>query len=307
MRYFFVFISILLTFYTKAQLIVNNSTHNLQSETYFNPKYLKVNQIEKITGKVSFKKSLQPITEAGNIVQFVFDREGRLIEKIESFDVSFFQKDTASLVYKYNDINQLVAISNNQRRGFDATLYSYDSAGNVEKKVFARGKNLSQFKYQLEKGKQFFVKEEIQKTEKQSEFFELTTIFNNEGAPYIKIETEFDSLGNIASKTSRYVVTNKKHIINYKYNQDGKLQEINEYSNVAGISKTNFTFSYDDLGNIYEELKYKNGTLVQRRQFLYEDVSSLLVAELIKNEKTNEIKIIQFEYQFFDSVTKVDP
>jgi hypothetical protein len=47
--------------------------------------------------------------------------------------------------------------------------------------------------------------------------------------------------------------------------------------------------------------------LAERRQFLYEDVSSLLTAELIKNEKNNEIKIIQFEYEFFDSVTKVDP
>jgi len=85
------------------------------------------------------------------------------------------------------------------------------------------------------------------------------------------------------------------------------LTEIIETSNLTSPLEIKFAYTYDKLGNVYEELKYKNGTLAERRQFLYEDVSSLLTAELIKNEKNNEIKIIQFEYEFFDSVTKVDP
>lgn len=290
-----------------AQLVVNNSNYNLHSETYFNPKFLRVNQIEKITGKVSIKKELQPITDLGNISQFVFDRKGNLIEKIESFTVNYQRKDTSSILFQYNDINQLISVTNQVNKGFDATAYNYDSAGNIIKKSFFRGSNISQYKYQLNQGKKYFVREESLIIEKQSNQFEKVTTLNSDGAPYLITEIEYNELSNIIKKTSRFVVTNKKKEITYSYNENGMLAEIVETSNLMSPLEIKYSYTYDNLGNVYEELKYKNGILVERRQFLYEDVSSLLTAELIKNEKTNEIKIIQFEYEFFDSVTKVDP
>jgi len=303
----FVVIFLFFSLNSYAQLVVNNSSYNLHTETYFNPKFLKVNKIEKVTGKISVKKELQPITDLGNIDQFIFDRNGNLLEKLESFSVNYQRKDTASILYKYNDINQLISITNQANKGFDAISYQYDSAGNIIKKGFYRGSNISQYKYQLNQGKKYFVREESYKIEQQSKQFEKTTTFNSDGAPYLTTEAEYNELGNIIKKTSRFVVTNKKKEIQYNYNEKGMLTEIVETSNLITPIETKYSYSYDDLGNVYEELKYKNGTLVERRQFLYEEVSSLLTAELIKNENTNEIKIIQFEYEFFDSITKVDP
>ena len=302
-----VLLALLICTQSNAQLVVNNSNFNLHSETYFNPKFLKVNQIEKITGKISIKKELQPITDLGNIDQFVFDRNGNLTEKIESFTVNYQRKDTSSILYQYNDINQLISVTNQVNKGFDATSYQYDSAGKTIKKRFYRGSNMSQYKYQLNEGKKYFVREESFKIETQSELFEKVTTFNSDGAPYLITEIEYNELGNMIKKTSRFVVTNKKKEVTYTYNESGMLTEIIETSNLTSPLEIKFAYTYDKLGNVYEELKYKNGTLAERRQFLYEDVSSLLTAELIKNEKNNEIKIIQFEYEFFDSVTKVDP
>ena len=153
-----VLLALLICTQSNAQLVVNNSNFNLHSETYFNQKFLKVNQIEKITGKISIKKELQPITDLGNIDQFVFDRNGNLTEKIESFTVNYQRKDTSSILYQYNDINQLISVTNQVNKGFDATSYQYDSAGKIIKKSFYRGSNMSQYKYQLNEGKKYFVR-----------------------------------------------------------------------------------------------------------------------------------------------------
>lgn len=296
-----------ISFFAQAQLVVNNSQVNLHGETYFNPKFLKVNQIEKITGKISIKRELQPITDIGTIVQFTFDRKGNLIEKLQTFRVNYQKRDTSSILFHYNDINQLISVTNAQSNGFDAVIYAYDSAGKMSKKQFYRGTNLSQYKYQLNPGKRFFVREETFQHQPQSNQFEITTTFNNQNAPYLSTETEFDALGNVVKKISRYVVTNKKHEVFFTYDEAGKIIQIIENQNLINNIEIKFQFTYDELGNVYEELKYKNGALVQRRQFLFEEVSGLLTAELIKNELNNEITIIQFEYEFFDSVTKIDP
>ena len=70
--------------------------------------------------------------------------------------------------------------------------------------------------------------------------------------------------------------------------------------------KIEFSYSYDEFGNVYEELKKKNGILIQRRQFLYDPESALLKAELFMNVKTEEIRIVQYEYQFLNTITQSD-
>ena len=73
-----VLLALLICTQSNAQLVVNNSNFNLHSETYFNPKFLKVNQIEKITGKISIK------IELWKLIRYVIHAHtGKVSNKIE--------------------------------------------------------------------------------------------------------------------------------------------------------------------------------------------------------------------------------
>lgn len=307
MRILFAFLLFVVFHVGQGQIIENAYPNYLQDENYFSESFLANNNIRSITGKVSLKREMQPIHDLGILTKFIFNREGKLVEKIETFTVSNTRRDTTAIVYKYDDINQLIFESNPHQNAFDGIRYHYDSSGNLTQKDFIRGKNNSQFKYEFEEGKTYLVKSEKFNYSFPSERYETKVALNSDGNPYMKTTIEYDSLGNIISISDRLLVTNKKTEKKYTYNDKLQLIEYTESSNITQPTTYRYTYTYDELDNVYEESKYKNGILVQRRQFLFDAETSLLKAELIKNEKNGDIKIIQYEYEFFDTVTKTSP
>jgi hypothetical protein len=297
---------VFLTLITSSQVLVNNGNHNVLQENYFNPKFIEQNKISRIVGKVSVKKKLQPINDIGIIKQLSFDDKGALIEKIETFKVGRSNLDTSSILYKYDDVNQLLSQTNYHNQAFDGMVYHYDSSGNLAQKDILRGKNLSEYKYQFEKGSPFLLKTEFYTYEKLNQYEFKKTTFQDKDSPYLETLIKYDSLGNLTAEFSRYTISNKKSSNEYQYNDFSNLIKVVQSSNLMMKVKIEFSYSYDEFGNVYEELKKKNGILIQRRQFLYDPESALLKAELFMNVKTEEIRIVQYEYQFLNTITQSD-
>ncbi|MFQ3326065.1 MAG: hypothetical protein ACI8YC_000699, partial [Salibacteraceae bacterium] len=64
------------------------------NDCQFNERFVKDNKVKTITGKISVKKDMQPISSKGLIVRYSFDRIGRLSEQIKTMSLRGGRIDT---------------------------------------------------------------------------------------------------------------------------------------------------------------------------------------------------------------------
>ena len=81
-------------------------------------------------------------------------------------------------------------------------------------------------------------------------------------------------------------------------NVQGRLIKIHDFSNLLGNQSITYTYEYDEYGNLYSSKVYKDGKLIYSKEFLYYVQTFLLKAQLTKDESRNEIKIIQYQYEY---------
>ncbi|UTW63435.1 RHS repeat protein [bacterium SCSIO 12741] len=300
MKYVLAFCTALLAYgIGQAQILDNNQGKLYQGDCIFNGKFLRDNGIQSITGEISVKKEMRPITHMGTIDQYLFNEKGQLLEHIKSFRLRGGQIDTTQDYFKYNDLDHLVSKTSVMLSGYDAIRYQYDAEGNRSGQTWLRGENKSPFSFHLEKGKESIIKEESYENETVSDSIRKRVYLNAEGKPYKETLFRFNSLGHCSAENTRYYLTNKKNTITYSYDVEGRLTKIIDHSNIMGNLTLTYTYTYDELSNLTESKVHKNGKLIETRQFLYFVQTLLLKAQLIKNEESGEIKIIKYKYQYF--------
>ncbi|MCB0482168.1 MAG: hypothetical protein KDC83_12090 [Flavobacteriales bacterium] len=293
---------LLLTFFgqTLSCQILDNYQGKLYSgECIFNEDFIKQNNIKTIIGSISVKSEMQPIRSLGTLDMYTFNRSGKLIEHLNSFKLRGGRIDTTQDFYQYNDLEHLVSVMSYDLSGYDASSFEYDAEGNLKKEVFLRGENKSPYSKQIEKGKETVLKSETFEFELVNDSTKKKIYINSAGKPYKETVITYNRLDQKKSESTTFYLTNKKSMITYQYDVQGRLEKIHDFSNLLGNLTITYTYEYDEYGNLYSSKVYKDGKLTYSKEFIYHVQTFLLKAQLTKDEERNEIKIIQYEYGYY--------
>ncbi|MBD80630.1 MAG: hypothetical protein CL840_17070 [Crocinitomicaceae bacterium] len=282
-----------------SQLLESHKGFQNQGGNFFNSDFIKKNRIKTITGKISFKREMQPIRRNGTVEQYSFDRNGQLIERLKTFKMRGGQIDTTQDYFKYNDLEHLVSQTTYTLSGYNSVRYRYNENGNPTQESFFRGENKSPNSYELQKGQETLLKNEEFQYDVISDSSLKKVYLNSVGKPYKETIINTNRLGQKESELTRYYLTNKKASITYKYDLQGRLIKIIDYSNLLGVQTITYTYEYDEFDNLYSSKIYKNGKLTRSEEFIYFVQTFLLKAQLSKNESDNSIKIIQYSYEYY--------
>ena len=82
---------------------------------------------------------------------------------------------------------------------------------------------------------------------------------------------------------------------NYRYNAHGHLAEKEVKRPYEEFLQK---YEYDEVGNLTAEELFKNGTKVERREYVYRNEDMLLTAELTRDELKQAIRIRRYTYSF---------
>ncbi len=284
---------------TQSQIIDNSKGVLLEGESYFSRPFVKRNKIKRIVGERSIKRELQPIQSKGLIDVYEFDQNGLLREKLKTFRLRGGEIDTSEHAFSYNSLDQLIQKTLQEKSGFNSYKYQYDDSGRVVSQGYMRGQNLSPYQYQLQKGKETYIKEESFRYEQASDSSYKRIYLNSNGIPYMEGEIVFNAMGYKSVERLYYKSTGGRSEIQFFYNEDGQLKRILKKSKIFRSKTHEYFYEYDEFGNVLREKTYRDDRLVFTREFLYEVDTLLLKAELYKDEKENSIHIIRFRYEYF--------
>lgn len=286
--------------FSVSQVVLFNQGIPDEHPSYFNGEFVRNNKIKSILAEVSIKREMQPITSKGTMIQYAFDRDGRLIEKLNTFKKPGGEIDTSAEAYAYNSLDRLITRSSYERSGYSSIQYDYDTGGQVVSQNYFRGPNTTAFRYKVEKGASTLVKTEHFQHEEVNDTTHRKIYLNNQGVPFKRITTTTNNFGSLSSEETIYLSVNKGSITRFRYDLEGRLNEIVKTENLFKTQIIKYTYEYDEMGNIMSEKKYLNGKLVRSREFVYEVESLRLKAELSKDEEMNVITIYRYRYEYFN-------
>lgn len=295
----FIISFLFLTISSSAQLLDVYQGKLYDNDCQFNKNFVKDNNIKAITGKISIKKDLQPITSKGLIIKYQFDRAGRLIEHIKTMSLRGGRIDTTQSSFSYSNNNNLIQKALFYVKAYDAMRYEYNEQGNIIGETVVRGANSNQYKFGFDKGTETIVKKERYEWTNYNDSTDKVTYFNSADRPYKEKVIIKNKLGQKESENTVYLLTNKRNLITYKYDPEGRLVKIIDYSNLGTQRTLTYTYEYDEYGNLKQSKIYNNGKLSYTQEFLYNPQSFLLDAQLSKDESARSIKIIRYEYEFY--------
>ncbi|MDE0772560.1 MAG: hypothetical protein OSB25_10215 [Salibacteraceae bacterium] len=269
------------------------------NDCQFNERFIMDNKIKTITGKISVKKDMQPISNKGLIVRYSFDRIGRLSEQIKTMSLRGGRIDTTQSSFSYSQNNQLVQKAQFYVKAYDAIRYSYNNKNEITSEMVVRGANNNQYKYGFDKGSETIVKQERYEWQQLNDTTQNVVYYNSAERPYKERTIILNVIGQKQSENTTYYLTKKRNLITYKYDPVGRLIKIIDYSNLGSQRTITNTYEYDEYGNLYNSKIYTNGKLSYTQEFLYDPQTLFLSAQLSKDESARSIKIIQYEYKFY--------
>ena len=274
--------------YSQALLVSANPLKEklYTSEAHFNEKYIAANKIKAIEASISVKYDLQQIRETGRSNYFSFNTLGKISNHYEVYG-----NDTIATYYEYNTKNQLIVKRTNDRQGFYSHNYEYNNSDKLIRYYYSRDENEFADKHRFKLSNRNIILSENYEYGISSKNQVTRTIINDIGKPYKEETFNYDQFGNLAEYIYRYIITGNQVATAYSYDF---------YSRIVEIVKPEETilFEYDSIGNLTAEKVYKNNSLYQTKEFLYNN-AMLLTAQLIKNEETKAITIIKFTYIYY--------
>jgi hypothetical protein len=276
-----------------GQIIDNYRGQLFLGDCMFNAQFIRENRIASIRGEFSKKEEMRPIENLGTMELFTFSTQGKPTEYLRSFRMRGGEIDTTSQSYQYNDLSELIQSTKHTIGGYDAIQFEYDNTGNPIREKSLRGEWQNSGK-----NRETVIKTEASTYEVLFDTLHIRTYLNAEGKPYRIRETVYNRHGMKFSEELRYVLTNKKDLSHYIYDDFGRLSKIIHSSNVAGNQTTTYTMEYDALGNLDRAKVYVNGKLKEAQEFIYEPATLLLNARLVKDEAKGIIYITKYAYEY---------
>lgn len=279
-----------------GQVLDNREGNAFTDKPFFNTSFIKVNNLKRLEGYYVYKKKNDIMRDTHYKCVYNFDQEGRLKSSFETRpdDGSL---DTTWNIYEYDVNDLLITHRKTEQQGFTSVHFTYDEQKRVIEETFTRDYTDSAGKYvarSLLFNSEKFTYEQYDRQLK-------STRFNSEGLPYLEEIWNYNELGYLVERTERIKMTNTLYTYIYEYNEHGKLSAIRKKSNLQKDFLEEFTFQYDELGNLIEKHIYRNGVFTTDIQIVYNSKSRLISSVITKQVSTGFLSIVRFNtYEFYD-------
>lgn len=288
----------------QAQILEHPKGLYFGEEPFFNEDFIARNGIAEIRAPISKKREMDRIRITGTENYYEFDEEGKLKRQFEVFVHKDTLSDTSFIDYEYDKGGRVTKIRRNDLHGFYEYDYEYDEKGRLVEERYSRIENEGSSRYEFEPGRRYIIDEESYEYREPNDTMLIREYFNSEDRVYRKKFYYTDSLGYLQREHSRYIITNQVSETRYKYDEKGRVTERREITDVADSTTERYEYQYDSLGNLLERNFYQNEKQMLHEEYLYQDSTMLLDAEIEKDEETLLITITRFKYRFRDEDAK---
>ena len=120
------------------------------------------------------------------------------------------------------------------------------------------------------------------------------TWLNDLGLPYRERIFHTDRWGYLRVIDDRYLVTERRSRISFRYSEHGRLFERIEQADLAASSTVKHVWRYENIGNVISCDKSRDDRVVTHTEYLYEEQTMLLKATLTKDMDTGLIHIMRY-------------
>ncbi|MDF1673880.1 MAG: hypothetical protein P1U41_10255 [Vicingaceae bacterium] len=297
---------ILLLFSTNAVVgqILDITQPLFTDAPFFNPNFIKQNNVKSITGSISSKKVRDIIRTKGLDYYYEFNKNGSLKIQLSSH-LSSGIKDSTVVNYTYNDKGLLSVKRKNDSYGYFSYNYKYNDDNNIILQTYCRDENKLNTKKNFELKKQYIISTDSFSYKKYDDTQAKKYFYNGYKKVFKEQTNYYNKYGYLIEEYTKFIIGNNKKKFTYEYDEQGRLSKKHKYTSIAEGSKTSEFYTYDEIGNVLDIKTYDNDKHTSTKQFLYDSKTMLLTAQIIQDIETEFLRIIQYRYEFFGEETQL--
>lgn len=285
--------------YTSAQIIDNKNCTAFTEDNFFNSRFIKLNKIKSIKGKISTKRENERIFEKNLFHYYEFDSSGHIITYMTTFSIWGNNIDTTAIYYEYNEKGLLKTKRRNDNNGFYSYNYEYDSLGRIISETYCRDENCSPSKYKFQQGQRYIINAEKYTYHTNGLGQLVKSYINNYDKVYQEKISISNKLGYLTEDILRLTLSGRETRITYEYDELGRPIKKKELAGIINPVEIITTYKYDAVGNLEEENVYKNGKHISIRSVVYDKYTMIMNALVMKDMETNLIYIVRYSYDFY--------
>lgn len=273
-------------------LLVQPGTHDA-AELQFNPQFIARNGITLVEGEQFDKRDNKPMVPRREKHLYRFDAQGRNIYANHSYGTPGTGRDTASVMFDFDNAGKLTRRLRNDLGGYFAYDVVHDAEGRPVRETYSRIENLSTDRYKLVPGAITEISDEHYRYEQVNDSTWKKVFLNSMGLPYREQVHTNDRHGYLRSIEDRYLVNNRRSRITFGYDEKGRLSERTDQPDLAQPRTMRRTWLYDAAGNVTDGAFFQEDRQVNRDEYLY-DERGMLKARLTLDLETNNIHVVRF-------------
>jgi hypothetical protein len=273
-----------------SQMINNKDGKAFESPLTFNRSFLWENKIAQIHETTVIKMAGRPLVDSDEMATHYFDYTG-LLERTTKQMPQTENPDTASILYKRNDIGQLFLIEATNGKNITITENNYDPTGKLNRtetkeRILQEGLEPRDILIESTTYEYSFPKQNTIRREN----------INNYGLAYSAITTERNEQGFLLSETEEWYISKKVITKVYTYNEMGWVSSVVSTSNM-NEPEEKIDYTYDNNGNVQTAKKYLQKKAVEEYEVIYQN-NALVKAILHQDLSSTAITIHKYEYTF---------
>lgn len=315
--YIFLF---LVTAVIKGQVLLPTTETAFEAQHHFNPLVIKKNGVKKITFEIIDKRDFEVAVDKNLVETYEFNSDGfitryyytTIVKTLEKHVAKYSPRgrpyqevsteyvyDTISTTYLYANNNLILKRYHDGVAYYEGRYYRYDKDGNKTKELRFKETNNSTDKSFFVLGNQLLLSEDSFQYQTYGAKQIKCLFLNNENRPYKEKITNFDENG--LKKTISENYTAAAWIMqdqSFEYNKAGQLTMAKFDGNANNNVVLKNTYQYDDRGELYAEMQYKNDVLLREISYVSDKTNGLLNSFIIRDPSAKSLRIVKLKYDF---------
>ena len=263
----------------------------------FDPGFIRRNQVRAARTEASIKREGEPMRPRREQQHYRFDSNGLLVYSSTSLGTPGSGRDTSWVERRFDPRGHPVEELRNDLHGWFALRDSLDTAGRVVRRTHVRIANNGPDRYRLVRGAETIISDEHCHHHVVNDTAERETWYNELGLPYRERIRSRDRWGYLRSVEDRNIITGRRGLITFRYDEKGRLAERTDRPDVNAPASMRYTWSYDQAGNVLLADTWQDGRQTRHAEHLYEEGSMLLKAVITKDLETGLIHIIRYRME----------
>ncbi|MFT3884784.1 MAG: hypothetical protein QM724_04945 [Flavobacteriales bacterium] len=261
---------------------------------HFDPVFIARNSVKAINGQAQVKRDGEPMRVRNERISYRFNADGRPAYDDRSFGRPGSGTDTSSVTYTYDGLGRLVEQLRNDLNGYYALRYELDQEGRPVRETYVRIDNIGTDRYHFVPGGTTAISDERFTYATLNDSAWRKTYLNDRGLSYREQTFTKDHYGYLRTIQDRYIITERRGSISFRYDEKGRLVEREERPDLREPRTMKHTWSYDQAGNVMTCDLWHGDRWMKHTEYLYEEGTMLIKALLTKDQETNVIQVMRY-------------